>query len=136
MYTRHTEVPVFEIRHGWIEARVFNQVCALLRRQSADMRIPLDGFHDLELILQKDAWIVVEKSLNDTPVVAWVDFEIRHRRDLHLPLPCRVKLYHVDAGRLSKQALKQLQQWLQAHRSRPAESATLVALLQNPKRTD
>lgn len=136
MYTRHTEIPVFEIRHGWIEARVFNQVCALLRRQSADMRIPLEGFQDLELILQKDAWIVVEKSLNDTPVVAWVDFEIRHRRDLHLPLPCRIKLYHVNAGRLAKQVLKQLQQWLQAHRQRPANPATLEDLPVKPTSSD
>lgn len=128
MYTRHTEIPVFEIRHGWIDARVFNQVSALLRRRSSDMRIPLTGFHDLELILQKDAWIVVEKSLNDTPVIAWVDFEVGYRRDLYLPLPCRVKLYHVNAGRLAKQILRQLQQWLLAHRQIPADKAQLVVL--------
>lgn len=136
MYTRHTEVPVFEIRHGWIDARVFNQVCTLLRRQAADMRIPLAGSHDLDLILQKDAWIVVEKSLNDTPVVAWVDFEIRHRRDLYLPLPCRVKLYHVNAGRIAKQVLKQLQQWLQTHRQLPPHKAKLVTLPPNPPESD
>lgn len=133
MYTRHTQIPVFEIRHGWIEARVFNQVSALLRRQSSDMRIPLSEFDDLELILQKDAWIVVEKGHNDTPVVAWVDFDVGYRRDLYLPLLCRVKLYHVNAGRLAKQVLRELQQWLQAHRQLPASTAQLVTL---PVRTD
>jgi len=98
MYTRHNEVPVFETRHAWVEASLFNQVTLRLKHFPKGMRFAIPGLKTLEMILQADAWIIVDKAFNDVPVAAWMDFETQHRDNLHLPVGCHVRLFHANAA--------------------------------------
>ena len=70
MYRRLDEVPVFEYRDGEIPANHYNHVQVALKRLGADLRFPIPRLRHLDLILQKDAWIIVDRVLNDVPVVA------------------------------------------------------------------
>lgn len=104
MYTRHNEVPVFETRHVWVEAGLFNQAQLVLKRFPEGLRFTIPGLKTLEWILQRDAWIIVDKALNDVPVAAWLDFETLHRDNLHLPVNCQLRLFHAHAGLVLKRA--------------------------------
>lgn len=109
MYTRHDEVPVFEFRDGMLDANYYNHVHIALNRCGESLRLELPGLKTLELILQRDAWIVVDRALNDIPVVAWSDFNTEHRSSLHTPVPCRIRLYHANAGILLKRVLEAME---------------------------
>ena len=50
----------------------------------------------LDFLLDEETWIIVDRSLNDIPVMAWLDFETKDR-SLHEPLNCTLNLYHVHA---------------------------------------
>ena len=97
MYQRHQEVPVFEYRNSEVDAVHFNHVQVALKRLGSEIHLPLPRLKTLELILQKDAWIIVDRAFNDLPVAAWTDFEVHHRDDLYSPIKCRLRLYHTNA---------------------------------------
>jgi len=97
MYTRHEEVPVYEIRDGQIDANHYNHVQVALNRLGESLRLSLPRLKTLELILQRDAWVVVDRAFNDVPVLAWSDFKTGHRAALHEPIACRIRLYHASA---------------------------------------
>lgn len=98
MYSRHNELPVLETRHVSVEAALFNQVTLRLKRFPEGIRLAIPGLKTLEVILQPDAWIVVDNAFNDVPVAAWVGFETAHRDNLHLPVGCHVRLFHANAA--------------------------------------
>lgn len=97
-YTRHNEFPIFEVRNGWVEAALFNQAQLVLKRNLEDVRFAIPGLKTLELIVQRDAWIIVDNALNDVPIAAWLEFEVQHRTNLHLPVSCHIHLFHANAG--------------------------------------
>jgi hypothetical protein len=106
-YTRHDEVPVYEQRGGMVDATFYNHVQVALKRIGKYLRMPIPGLRTLDLILQHDAWIVVDRALNDLPVAAWSDFH-REGSALHLPVTCRIRLYHGNAGMILKRVLQQM----------------------------
>ena len=99
MYRRLDSVPVYHHSEGKIPAHYYNDVQVALKRLGEELRFAIPGLRDLDLILQKGAWIIVDRVLNDVPVVAWTDFDISRRDSLHEPIPCQIKLYHVH-GRI------------------------------------
>lgn len=98
MYRRHEQVPAFEIHDSEIGASHFNYVQLALKRLGEEIHLPLPRLKTLELILQKDAWIIVDRAFHDVPIAAWTDFEVARRSDLHSSIRCRLRLYHADAG--------------------------------------
>ena len=98
MYTRLDDIPIFELRDGKISALHFNHVQVALNRLGSSLRYPIPKLKHLDLILQKDAWIIVDRVLNDIPIAAWTDFKTEHREDLHQPIPCKLRIYHANAN--------------------------------------
>lgn len=80
-----------------MRAEDYNLVHIALNRLGSPIRIELPRLRTLDLILEKDAWIVVDRSLNDIPVVAWIDFKVAHREALHEPVACERRTYHTHA---------------------------------------
>lgn len=121
MYSRHDEVPVFEYRESRLEAAHFNRVQLALKRLGEGLRLEIPGLKTLDLILQRDAWIVVDRAFNDIPVAAWTDFERERPDDLNAPVHCRIRLYHANAGVVLSQVLAEMRrkvaEWLEAHGS-------------------
>lgn len=109
MYTRHNEVPVFEYREASVDATYYNHVQTALKRLGASIRLALPQLKTLDLILQTDAWIIVDRALNDLPVAAWADFQARDRGGLHEPVRCRVRLYNAHAGMLLTRVLEAME---------------------------
>ncbi len=97
MYRRHEEMPVFEQRHATVQARHFNRARIGCQRLGKALRLPIPGLRHLDLLIQPDAWIIVDRMLNDVPVAAWCGFEDDGRDALHAPVPCTLKSFHVHA---------------------------------------
>ncbi len=106
MYTRHQEVPQFDSRPGKVDAVYYNHVQTALKRLGQQIRLQIPKLKHLDLIIQKDAWIVVDRVLNDVPVAAWTDFEVEGRDNLHEPIPCQIRFFHFAARMVLNQTLK------------------------------
>jgi hypothetical protein len=104
-YTRHNEVLILDRRPGNVDAHYFNQAQTALKRIGQQMRFKIPTLNHLDLIVQDDAWIIVDRVLNDVPVVAWTDFQIDGRDSLHEPVPCEIRLYHFAARMILKTTL-------------------------------
>jgi hypothetical protein len=96
-YTRHNEVLVLDRHTDQMDANYFNRAKTALKRAREQIRFKIPTLNHLDLIVQKDAWIVVDRVLNDMPVVAWTDFQTEGRDNLHEPIPCERRLYHFAA---------------------------------------
>lgn len=112
MYTRHNEVPVYEYRESQVNALYYNHVHVALNRIGKSIRLDLPGLRSLDFILQRDAWIIVDRALNDFPVVAWTQFETGHRSSLHEPVNCQLKLFHRHAEIILDQAIEAMEMML------------------------
>lgn len=112
MYTRHLEVPQFDSRHGKVDAAYYNHVQTALKRLGRQLRLSVPKLKHLDLIIQKDAWIVVDRVLNDVPVAAWTDFEAEGRDNLHEPIPCQIRFFHFAARMVLNQTLKAMDEML------------------------
>jgi hypothetical protein len=109
MYTRHDEVPVYEYRDGMVDAHYYNRVQTAFKRLGREIRLAIPGLKTLELILQPDAWIVVDSALNDVPIVAWTNFDSARREALHAPLHCQIRLFHAHGGVIKKRVLEAME---------------------------
>lgn len=114
MYTRHLEIPVYEFRQTELDATLYNAVRLGLKRIDSTIRLQLTGLRTLELILQDDAWIVVDRALNDMPVIAWSQFERSDELSLHQPIQCGLRLFHIHATLVLERILDETQQTLES----------------------
>ena len=104
-YTRHNEVLILDRRPGNVDANYFNQARTALKRIGQQIRFKIPTLNHLDLIVQQDAWIIVDRVLNDIPVVAWTDFQTEGRNNLHEPIACEIRLYHFAARMVLKTTL-------------------------------
>lgn len=109
MYNRLDEVPVYALRQGKVSATHYNHVQLALKRLGNEIRLPIPKLKHLDLILQKNAWIIVDRVLNDVPVVAWTDFETENRDNLHEAIGCQVKHYHANAVMIMNRTLEAME---------------------------
>lgn len=111
MTSRLDNIPVYEQQESTVAAADFNRVQIALKRLGKQLLIPLAGLRSLALILDQEAWIVVDRDLNEIPVLAWTGFHTEGRGSLHEPIPCVVKSYHQHAGMI----LQQVQDFMAEH---------------------
>jgi len=112
MYTRHHEVPILDSRDTRIDANYYNHVQVALKRLGKHIRLPIPNLKTLDLILQADAWIVVDRAFNDIPVIAWTDFQTSHREDLHSAIPCQLQFWHAAASMIRVRTLEAMEMML------------------------
>lgn len=110
--SRLNDLPVLRLRPGSVDAERYNRVRLALRRLEAPLRIVLPKLRSLDFILEDEMWAIVDRDLNDMPVVAWTDFE--QRSTLHLPVPCTLRYYHAHADAVIETALQRLDEILDA----------------------
>lgn len=91
---RLDELPTYEVQSSQVQSQLYNLVHIALKRLGKSLRLELPQLRTLDLILEEDAWVVVDRDLNDIPVIAWVDFRTHHRDNLHEPILCERRLYH------------------------------------------
>jgi len=99
----------FEKREGLVKALYYNHVQTGLHRLHVKLRYRIPKLKHLDLVLQKDAWIVVDRVLNDAPIIAWTDFEIDHRENLHEDIKCEIRLFHYAAEMILERTLEAME---------------------------
>ncbi|MCI0505806.1 MAG: hypothetical protein L0Z73_06805 [Gammaproteobacteria bacterium] len=109
MYTRLNDIPVLELRNSAVSALHFNHVQLALKRISNPLRYSIPRLKHLDLILEKEAWIIVDRVLNDIAVAAWTDFAAGHRENLHQPIPCKLRLFHANADLILDRTLEAME---------------------------
>ncbi|HFD79990.1 MAG TPA: hypothetical protein ENK05_06315 [Gammaproteobacteria bacterium] len=118
--TRIHDMPVYAARTEQVDAALYN----LWRRARLHLRMPLrielDGGGQMALIVEEDAWVVVDQQQYDLPVLAWVDFEDAGRTTLHTPVSCTMNYYHYMAAHLRERALAGMEQALGSRLNEPA----------------
>lgn len=111
--SRINETPVYAQRDDFIEAKHYNLWRRARRRFGSPIRIELPGVSGMELLLEDDAWVVVDARQYDVPVLAWTDFQDKERGALHTPVACHLNYYHFAASRLRAKALELMEQALE-----------------------
>ncbi len=106
LYNRHNEVPLLHHREGKVEAAYYNEVQTALKRFGKQIRFPIPKLKHLDLILQKNAWIVVDRAQSDFPDLAWVNFQTDGRTDLQAPVVCEVRIFHYAASMILRRTLE------------------------------
>ncbi len=97
MYLRLDQIPTLHTRPAQLEARNYNAIRLAVIRANGTLRIPLPGLRGMDMILDRRAWICVDRTFYDLPVLAWADFGSAARETLHLPVRCHVHYYHIHA---------------------------------------
>ena len=98
MYSRIDEVPALRVTRSSVDAADYNRIRLALLRLGEPLRLSLRGLRDLDVLLGREAWICVDRTLNDLPVIAWTRFAIAGRSDLQAPVLCELRCYHAQAG--------------------------------------
>lgn len=109
LYTRHNEVPQLSARAGKVNALYFNHVQTALKHQGNQIRLKIPKLKHLDLIIQKDAWIIVDMVLNDIPVAAWTRFQAKGRNSLHEPIQCEIRYFHYAASMVLNRTLEAME---------------------------
>lgn len=52
---------------------------------------------------------MVDRVLNDYPIVTWTDFETKHRDSLHEPIQCHIRYFHVAATMIKNRTLEAME---------------------------
>lgn len=100
LQSRLHSLPIYERSSGEVEAAHFNRVRLALLRLEGALRCPLAHLRGLDMVLTQEFWACVDRTLNDVPVIAWLNFETNGRDSLVSPLRCEVRRYHAHADRL------------------------------------
>ena len=83
-----------------------------MKQLGKQVRFRIPRLKHLDLILQKDAWIVVDRALYDYPIVAWTEFETKHRENLHEPIKCKIRYFHANATMIKSRTLEAMEMLL------------------------
>ena len=105
-YTRHNEVPVLHTREGKMDALYYNHVQTALKKLGPQIRLRIPTLKHLELIIQRDAWIVVDLAISEFPILCWTGFETNHRDNLHEPIKCEVRYFHYGASMIYNKTIE------------------------------
>ncbi len=117
------DIPVYALTTDTIDAGRYNRVRVVLRRVANPMRVELRGLRGLDLILDDGAWVCVDRTLNDVPVLAWTGFRTRERTGLHQPVVCELRYYHAHAHMIRDKVLGLMDRVLSARRFEGSEVA-------------
>jgi hypothetical protein len=131
MKSRIDEVPKLNTRSDTVDGRSYNQVLLALRRLKGPLRLTLPGLRGMDLLLDREAWVCVDRTLYDLPVLAWTDFEPASRRAIHEVVPCLLHYYHVNAELIAESVLATAAREIQKRlcNRTPAEHAARVRVL-------
>lgn len=111
-----------------MKALYYNHVQTALKSLGPQIRLKIPKLKHLDLIIQKDAWIIVDTVLNDYPVLAWTNFETEHRDNLHEPIQCEIRFFHFAASMVINRTLEAMELMLREQLAEllPDDSTTVI----------
>jgi hypothetical protein len=105
-------VPVLKTLAATVEASHYNHVRLVLARHGAPHDMVL-GSRGLSISLDRRAWVLTDRHLEDLPLMAWTNFDNRRRLGLHSPIHCNILLYHAYAQVVRRNVLTEVDRRLQ-----------------------
>lgn len=134
MATRLEDVPVIKVKPALVGSDVYNTVRLALIRLEKPHRLSLPGLRGMDMVLNDDVWVCVDRTLYDLPVIAWTLFEKNTRDALHRPIGCQVNYYHIHANVIAETVLCATRQLLEQRlRPYPARQVDHVLRVLNTK---
>ena len=109
MYDRLDDVPPLATRHRKVSATHYNHVLIALKHLGPEIRMRIPKLKHLDLILQKNAWIIIDRALYDYPIVAWTNFVTEGRSNLHEDIECDINFYHANATMVMNRTLEAME---------------------------
>lgn len=130
MRTRIHEVPACLVETIEVEAERYNLIRLALSRLGGPLRFPLVGLRNLDIVLQRDCWVCVDRSALDLPVAAWNRFENQERLALNADVRCELRHYQVNTDILLPYMWMTMEGILRGRlsRERSGKSAQLISL--------
>jgi len=130
MKSRLPSQPVLKTFTVQMDAVHYNNVFIALRRMGSPIKLMLPGMRGFEVVLDNEAWVCYDRSLNNQPLLAWTSFCGNARSGLYEPIPCRLLFYHPYAALLMRSLPEDINRVLLKRLSRPASvpAAQIVAL--------
>ena len=113
MPNRLKDVPAMARARTSIAPERYKRVRLALRRLENPLRFALPGMRGLDVVLEDRLWLCVDRTLDDLPIVAWLDFEAGAQRALHEAVPCRVQFYHFHAQAIMDAILEHVDRLLE-----------------------
>ncbi len=96
MRTRIHDVPACFVETVDVSAKRYNLIQLALNRLDGPLRFPLIGLRNLDILLDRDVWACVDRSVLDLPVAAWNQFDTHDRIDLQADVRCELRHYQVN----------------------------------------
>jgi len=106
-------VPCYSREDAEVDAKLYNLWRRAKLHFSLPMRLPLTGYQGLVMLVEEHAWVCVDETQNDIPVLAWLAFADQNRDTLHLPVKCQLNYYHHAASIIRQHTLELMQQELE-----------------------
>ena len=104
--SRVAGMPVYVREDDEVSAKLYNLWRRVKLHFSLPIRIPLEGYRGLVMVLEEHEWVCADESQNDMPVLAWVEFEDQGRDAIHLPVKCKLNHYHYAASKIHIHSLE------------------------------
>lgn len=102
---RLQELPAYSTEQTALDPARYNRIRLALLRSEAPLRIALQSLRNLDMVIEEDLWVCVDRDLNDVPIIAWKAFRTHGRTGLDTPVPCTVKFYHAHAPTIARRVL-------------------------------
>ena len=113
MTTRLEDVPVIKISSTAIHAPVYNRLRLATLRLESPLRLSLTGLRGMDFLMDEAAWICVDRTLYDLPIIAWTNFQTLGRDSLLTPVECHIHYYHIHANVIADTVLTTVDTFLQ-----------------------
>jgi hypothetical protein len=111
--SRVGDVPVYAQRDDQVSAKLYNLWRRAKLHFPLPIRIPLECFRGLVMVLEEHEWVCVNEPENDLPVLAWVEFQDQGRDAIHTPVKCKLNHYHFAASKVRAGSLKIMEKTLE-----------------------
>ncbi len=98
MSTRIENVPKLRTVPASINAELYNIALLAMLRLEAPLRIRLPGLKTIDVVINRNAWICLDRTMYDLPALAWTHINQKGRNALHTPVDCELHYYHIHAN--------------------------------------
>jgi hypothetical protein len=97
MKSRLNDIPIIKSVPSYVGASHYNRVRLSQLRLERTLRLELFSLRGLDISIDDEAWVCIDRTLGDLPVLAWTNFDTSNRSGLHQPVPCQLRFYHNHA---------------------------------------
>ena len=115
MKSRVDDLPIMVQQTEQLAAKQFNDIRLGLLRLGAPHRIKLEGLRSLDMLLDESEWIIVDREMDDLPIIAWREFGTGKRTDLNSPISSTVLYFHIHADLVKNKALEYVAHYMDEH---------------------